>query len=240
MTISLKSNTGITDHTVQLYTQDGTTQGSSFNLPELIANTGLYAADPPSGTPKNRYFAVISRPSGVVEVKTYDWDGEKEITNLTIIDAISQSSVNISAGPTGNGLDFIDLEDSLRYVDPALADAAGITITAEISSMSTNRARRTVQLSKVRGGWAGDFPDDLPADIYAIRYTSNDGQVDAYEEFQTTLTPLGARIERVVTLVEADEVRINNTYRKLQKGTTQVLLQKERTVNGTTVEIREQ
>lgn len=232
--------TGINDHTVQLYQRNGTIQGGSFGLPELLSGVGLYAANPPVNTPQNDYFAVISRGAQVVAIAPYSWDGEKEATPQEIISvASSGDGVNISAGPTGNGSDFIDFADSLRYVDPEIAEQAGIVVSAEISSMTTNRARRTVELSKVAGGFSGDFPEDLPSDIYAIHYTSNDGQVSAYEEFQTTLTPLGARIERVVTLVEADEVRIDNTYRKLQKGTTQVLLQKQRTINGTTVEIRE-
>jgi hypothetical protein len=112
-------------------------------------------------------------------------------------------------------------------------------MTATISSMTSNRASVTVQMTRVAGGFAGNLPTDLSADIYAIRYRSSDNLVDAYDEIQTTLTPLGARIERVVTLVEADEVRIENTYRKLRRGTTQVLLQKQRTINGTTVELRE-
>ena len=236
MTIFLQSTTGITDYTVQLYLTTGQTQGSAFALPE-IGITGLYAALAPSGTPANVYIAVIYRASAVVTSVMYDWDGTAEITNTALKTAIAASSSGITAGPTGNGLDFFETTNSLRYIDNELPN--GITMTATISSMTSNRAAVTVQMSRVAGGFAGNLPTDLSADIYAIRYRSSDNLVDAYDEIQTTLTPLGARIERVVTLVEADEIRIDNTYRKLQRGTTQVLLQKQRTINGTTVELRE-
>ena len=237
MTIFLQSITGITDYTVQLYLTTGQTQGTAFALPEIIASTGIYAAPAPNGTPANVYLAVIYRASAVIASRVYEWDGTSELTNTALKTAIAASGSSISAGPTGNGLDFFETTNSLRYIDNELP--GGITMTATLSSMTSNRAAVTVQMTRVAGGFAGNLPTDLSADIYAIRYRSSDNLVDAYDEIQTTLTPLGARIERVVTLVEADEVRIENTYRKLRRGTTQVLLQKQRTINGTTVELRE-
>jgi hypothetical protein len=237
MTILFKSTTGITDHTVQLRLLTGQTQGSAFALPEIVAGAGIYGATPPGGTPANVYLATVLRGTTLVGSAVYEWDGTGEVTNTALKVAIAANGGGISAGPLGNGLDFFDTTNSLRYIDNELP--GGITMTATISSMTSNRASVTVQLSRVAGGFAGNLPTDLAADIYAIRYRSSDNLIDAYDEIQTTLTPLGARIERVVTLVEADEVRIANTYRKLQRGTTQVLLEKQRTISGNTVELRE-
>jgi hypothetical protein len=131
------------------------------------------------------------------------------------------------------------MANELRFIDFDLTNAVGVTMTATLGSMTSNRAVTVVNLAKVRGGFVGSLPAGLIPDIYGVRYQSSNGAVDAYDEIQTTQTPLEARIERYIDLAEADEIRINNTYRKLRRGTTDVLLEKQRTVNGTTVELRE-
>jgi hypothetical protein len=237
MTILFKAATGLT-HTVQLRFLTGQAQGTAFSLPEIVAGTGIYGATPPNGTPASVYIATILRGTTLVGSGVYEWDGTAEITSTALRTAIAAvGNGGINPGPAGNGLDFFDATHSLRYIDSELP--SGVTMTATISSMSSNRAPVVVNLSRVAGGFAGALPSNLPADIYAIRYLSSDSSVDAYDEIQTTLTPLGARIERVVTLVEADESRVGNTYRKLKRGTTDVLLQKQRTITGNTVELRE-
>lgn len=131
------------------------------------------------------------------------------------------------------------MANELRFIDFDLTNAVGVSMTATLGSMTSNRSVTVVNLAKVRGGFVGSLPNDLIPDIYGIRYQSSNGAVDAYDEIRTTQTPLEARIERFIDLAEADEIRINNTYRKLKRGTTDVLLEKQRTVNGTTVELRE-
>jgi hypothetical protein len=128
--------------------------------------------------------------------------------------------------------------NELRFIDFDLTNAVGVSMTATLGSMTSNRAVTVVNLTKVRGGFVGSLPNDLIPDIYGVRYQSSNG-VDAYDEIQTTPTPLGTRLEHCINVVEADEVRLGNVYRKFRRGTTELLLEKQRTVNGDNVELRE-
>ena len=131
------------------------------------------------------------------------------------------------------------MANELRFIDFDLTNAVGVAMTATLGSMTSNRAVTVVNLAKVRGGFVGSLPVDLIPDIYGVRYQSSNGAVDAYDEIQTTPTPLDTRLEHCINVVEADEVRLGDVYRKFRRGTTELLLEKQRTVSGDNVELRE-
>lgn len=92
------------------------------------------------------------------------------------------------------------MADELRYID--FVDRG--TMTASLGSLTSNRAIVSVAMTRRTGGYVANLPSGLIEDLYAIRFQSQDGKVDVYEEIDTRATA-------EIGFTTADRTRLNAT-----------------------------
>lgn len=107
-------------------------------------------------------------------------------------------------------------------------------MTATIASMTRSDAAIVVGLSKVTGGWSAETPENLPKDLYSVRYQATD--IDQYDLLDTR----DDATADVLALLRADEERDNNFYRRRDRDSGTVLVQKRRAKIGDLIQLTEE